>query len=195
MEDAEDLYRELQETGDWNRNSKKKVMFAYTAVDENEVESYQHDPNKSNPKAENLSEKFNAEELTAFLANLKDSDNKENRYKWKYKPPKNGEPSTKKVLQDGKRKVYHWCVYHKQWTLHKPSECKRYPTKRLRNEDKEQRNTEFKRKKQAYLEAKAALEAFSFKTDSESSDDESVNKEGSNTSYPSSDDTDGSNTS
>jgi hypothetical protein len=79
--------------------------------------------------------------------------------------------------------------------LHKPSECKRYPTKRLRNEDKEQRNTEFKRKKQAYLEAKAALEAFSFKTDSESSDDESVNTEGSNTSYLSSDDTDGSNTS
>jgi hypothetical protein len=195
MEDAEDLYRELQETGEWNRSSKKKVTYAYTVTDENQMKSHHHDPSQSISKPETLSDKFSAEELTAFLANLKGSGNKENRYKWKYKPPRNGEPSTKRVLQDEKRKVYHWCEYHKQWTLHKPSECKRYPTKRLQNEDKEQRNAEFKKRKQAYLEAKAALEAFSFKTDSESSDDDSVNTEGSYTSYPSSDDTEGSNTS
>jgi len=149
------------------------------------MEPKHHDSVNHNSRSDDMSEKFNAEELTAYLANLKDRENKENRYKWKYKPPRDGEPTTKKVLQDGKRKVYYWCEYHKQWTLHKPSECKRYPTKRLRNENKEQRQAEFKKRKQSYLEAKAALEAFSFKTDSESSDDDSVNTEGSNTSYPS----------
>jgi hypothetical protein len=39
---------------------------------------------------------------------------------WKSVPPKNGENRTLK--KEGK--IYHWCTYHKQWTLHKISECR-----------------------------------------------------------------------
>ena len=47
------------------------------------------------------------------------------RYAWKKVPPKSGEPTTKKILIDGKHKDYHWCQHHLKWTIHKPSECNR----------------------------------------------------------------------
>ncbi len=47
------------------------------------------------------------------------------RYAWKRVPPKNGEPSTKKMRSDGKDKIYHWCPHHNQWTIHTAAECKR----------------------------------------------------------------------
>ena len=43
---------------------------------------------------------------------------------WKDVAPKEGEEQTKEVKVKGKKKTYHWCPNHKQWTLHKPSECK-----------------------------------------------------------------------
>jgi hypothetical protein len=96
----------------------RRYYHALTETEENHVEPHQHNPSNFNTKSENLSEKFNAEESTAFLTNMKDRENKENRYKWKYKP------SIKKELPDGKRKVYHWFEYHKQSTFHKPSEIR-----------------------------------------------------------------------
>ncbi len=50
------------------------------------------------------------------------------KYKWKQKPPKDGESTTKKVMTDGTTKKYHWCEYHRLWTIHSPKECKRQPT-------------------------------------------------------------------
>jgi len=44
---------------------------------------------------------------------------REQRYKWKQIPPKDGESTTKRVLVDGVRKKYYWCVNHQAWTLQK----------------------------------------------------------------------------
>ncbi len=52
----------------------------------------------------------------------------DSKYKWKLKAPKDGESTSKMVLSDGKRKKYHWCEYHKLWTIHSPKECKKQPT-------------------------------------------------------------------
>ena len=38
---------------------------------------------------------------------------------WKKVPPKENEPKHKKV---GK-KTFHWCIYHKKWTVHKAEDC------------------------------------------------------------------------
>ena len=42
------------------------------------------------------------------------------KWLWKSIPPGTGEAHTKTI--DGKE--YHWCKYHKKWTLHKPEECR-----------------------------------------------------------------------
>lgn len=47
--------------------------------------------------------------------NKKQSD----KWKWKETPPKTGQ--TTKTFEG---KTYNWCIYHKKWTLHKPSECR-----------------------------------------------------------------------
>jgi hypothetical protein len=44
------------------------------------------------------------------------------KYKWKYTPPKSGESSTKLIKDRGVKKTYYWCTYHNQWTRHKLSE-------------------------------------------------------------------------
>ena len=55
--------------------------------------------------------------------------------------------------------------FHSQWTKHKPSECKKLPIK-----TREQRNaykSDYRQKKQAYMEAKATLQQFNISSDSE----------------------------
>ena len=64
-------------------------------------------------------------QINAFSAKLSEKEKREQKYKWKLIPPKDGESTTKMVLVDGERKKYHWCVNHKAWTLHSPAECKR----------------------------------------------------------------------
>ena len=54
-------------------------------------------------------------------------DSMEKKYAWKKVPPKNGDPSTKKVHVNGISKTYYWCPHHLQWTVHLPKECKRLP--------------------------------------------------------------------
>jgi hypothetical protein len=98
-------------------------------------------------------------------------EEREARYKWKLKPPKDGESTTKKVMMDGKTKTYHWCEYHRLWTLHSPKECKRQPTGKY----KARKGTSGKKKKysirrKAYMDAKAAISAL-VHLDSDSDDD------------------------
>ncbi len=64
-------------------------------------------------------------ELRAFAAQMSEKQKREEKYKWKLIPPKDEESTTKSVLVDGEGKKYHWCVHHKAWTLHSPTECKR----------------------------------------------------------------------
>ena len=42
------------------------------------------------------------------------------KWAWKLVAPDEGEPEKKMVDE----KWYHWCPYHRMWTVHKPSECK-----------------------------------------------------------------------
>jgi len=63
------------------------------------------------------------------------------------------------------KKMYYWCEFHKQWTRHKPSECKRLPIK-----TREQRNaskSDYRQKKQANMEAKVTLQHFNISSESE----------------------------
>jgi hypothetical protein len=64
----------------------------------------------------------------------------------------------------GIKKIYYWCDFHSQWTRHEPSECKKLPIK-----TREQRSTsksDYRQKKQAYMEAKATLQQFNISSDS-----------------------------
>ncbi len=76
------------------------------------------------------------------------------RYAWKRVPPKNGEPSTKKMRSDGKDKIYHWCPHHNQWAIHTAAECKRLkPTRGKKDYNKDKKvikRQNFKDKKQAF---------------------------------------------
>ena len=42
---------------------------------------------------------------------------------WKKTPPGPNEAHTKKKGE----KLYHWCVHHMAWTIHKPEECRKNP--------------------------------------------------------------------
>jgi hypothetical protein len=87
------------------------------------------------------------------------------------------------MYTDGKSKVYHWCPHHLQWTIHSPSECKRQPSRmRKKNIFKKtkKKKEDFKAKKSAYLQAKAAYRACLFDSDEDSDSD---NDEDSNRSF------------
>ncbi len=56
------------------------------------------------------------------IKNKKNTGNKAKQKEdkaWKKFPTKNGDKKSKKV---GKY-TYHWCEYHMEWCMHKPSEC------------------------------------------------------------------------
>jgi hypothetical protein len=90
----------------------------------------------------------------------------DNKYAWKLIPPKDSEPTVKRVLIDGKTKTYYWCPNHHQWTIHKPTECRRQPSRlNMRQTSmKANKRANFKAKKEAYLQAKAAYHACRYDT-------------------------------
>jgi hypothetical protein len=106
------------------------------------------------------------------------------KYAWKRMPPKSGEPSTKRVYSDGKQKTYHWYPHHNQWTIHAPADCKRLKPTRGKKDYKSRqaiKRQDFKDKKQAFIQAKAAYEACLNKdSDDEQDSMDSDNDEGSN---------------
>jgi hypothetical protein len=61
---------------------------------------------------------------------------------------------------DGRTKTYYRCTYHHQWTIHKPSECKkkssRLQKKQVFKKNNKSKSTNFKAKKAAYIHAKDA---------------------------------------
>ncbi len=103
-------------------------------------------------------------------------------------PPKDNEPSVKKMLVEGKTKTYYWCTNHMQGTLHKPSECKRKPYRMRKDKKgsakKTQKRENFKARKTAYMEAKAAYKACMLNaTEGEEEDSSSDNEEDSKKSF------------
>ena len=83
---------------------------------------------------------------------------REQRYKWKQVPPKDGESTTKRVLVDGVRKKYYWCVHHKAWTLHSPQECRKSEENRRKRKSPSKHEGSSK-KKRTYDKARIAFEA------------------------------------
>jgi hypothetical protein len=60
-------------------------------------------------------------DISALTTETSQSKNKkrEIKYAWKKIPPKAGEAKSKSY----ENRMYHWCVNHKAWTMHKPEEC------------------------------------------------------------------------
>ena len=168
MDDAEIYYQEAINTHKWGKKAhRQEVQYAFKAVDsgtETEVE-------KDKPKVESYEETIKAltaqlqEYATAYTARWSGSNQKPNldsKYAWKYISPKDGESVIKRVNVEGKSKTYYWCPHHQQWTIHKPSECKRLKPSSGKKSSKEKKvikRQNFKEKKQAYIQAKAAYQA------------------------------------
>jgi hypothetical protein len=182
MEEAELYYKEAKSTGNWGKKvpiNDSMSMYAFQATSN---EMYQDEVEKLSKK-ETLNERL--EDLSAFTAQIKQfyqnnkwdkehhNDNKDgdSTRKWKSKAPKDGESTSKMVLTDGKRKKYHWCEYHKQWTIHSPKECRKQPTGNYKGKKGDNKKaSKYSLKKKAYLDVKAALATLA---EQDSSDDDS----------------------
>jgi len=116
MDDAESFYLNLKNSKVWGHKPSKESIHALQATAETD-----ESPTSAHTEAINTL----ASELRAFTAQMSEKQKREEKYKWKLVPPKDGESTTKRVLIDGERKKYHWCVHHKAWTLHTPAECKK----------------------------------------------------------------------
>ena len=116
MDDAESFYLNLKNSKVWGHKPSKESIYALQATAETD-----ESPTSAHTEAINTL----ASELRAFTAQMSEKQKREEKYKWKLVPPKDGESTTKRVLIDGERKKYHWCVHHKAWTLHTPAECKK----------------------------------------------------------------------
>lgn len=193
MEEAELFYKEAKQTHKWGKKANNiEAMYAFQATTEDDE-----------PKEERRLRPYKEQhsELAALTAQLKtfnnnskwdnwdkDKDNggkyDDQKYKWKLKPPRDGESTSKMVQVEGKNKKYHWCDYHKSWTIHSPKECKRQPVGKRGKKNPRKTNRFSKRK--AYMDVKAAIAALaqeiSMEDDSNTSaSDEDDNSNTSNT--------------
>jgi hypothetical protein len=94
--------------------------------------------------------------IKAFAATEKQL--REQKYKWKQVPPKDGESTTKRVLVDGVRKKYYWYVHHKAWTLHSPQECRKSEENRKKRKSPNKHEGSSKRKR-THEKARIAFKA------------------------------------
>ena len=201
MEEAELYYKEAKSNGTWGKKaSNTDTMYAFQATrDEDPEYQAQMDSDTKQIAMMHTPAFDNISEVTALTAQLKqfNDNNKwdrghtiatrddDSKYKWKLKAPKDGESTSKMVLSDGKRKKYHWCEYHKLWTIHSPKECKKQPTgKNKGRKALYKKAIKYGEKKKAYMIAKAALATLA--EDDSASDHESNTSESDNDSNASS---------
>ena len=132
MDEAELYFKEAKHTNRWGKKAPHgngDPMYAFKASGEEFDDEISETPYHAATKGKELKA---IEALSTQISNLtnqkweatKTSLYSEHKYKWKLKAPKDGESTTKKVLTDGKLKKYHWCEYHKFWTIHSPKESK-----------------------------------------------------------------------
>jgi hypothetical protein len=214
MEEAETYYQEAISTNRWGRKAhKQEIQYAFKSVESGEETEEEKEKKEKKEKSKtetgNYDDMMKAltahiqEQVTAYTARWSGQSpnvqqDMDKKYAWKKVPPKDGEPHTKRMYVDGKYKVYYWCPNHLEWTIHKPSECRRLKPRKKTQDYKNKKVTKrqnFKNKKKAYIQAKAAYQAMlGVDSDEEQSSMDSDNDEGSNqsdTSYSS----EGSNTS
>ena len=182
MEEAENYYREALSTHKWGKKAQRRdTVYAFKA-EGSETEDEEPDGTNQGETIKALTAKLKT--LEAKSANWSDSksdSNKDDKWAWKLTPPKDGEATTKKVTVDGRTKTYYWCTYYHQWTIHKPSECKkkssRLQKKQVFKKNNKSKSTNYKAKKAAYIHAKAAYDACVAGTsDSDGSVSEGSNK-------------------
>jgi hypothetical protein len=160
MEEAEIYYKEAMNTHRWGRKTyRPDVQYAFkstTSDDEwTEVEKEKNESRTYEDEIKALTAKLK-EYTTAYMSRWSgpNEDSMDKKYAWKKIPPKNGDPSTKKVHLNGISKTYYWCPHHQQWTVHSPKECKRLPVgkgKKNQKDKKAIKRSQFKEKKQAYI--------------------------------------------
>jgi hypothetical protein len=105
MELAESYYKDSAATGKWMRltNDEQKIIMLEMQI--------QDLKQKKCPKVD---------KPRGGKKNIgRNREREEKKWAWKKKPPKQGE----KNMKTFQGKTYHWCMKHKQWTVHKPSEC------------------------------------------------------------------------
>lgn len=131
MQLAQDKYQTLVEGGLWNAPTEEESKIMALEAEVKKIKS---------SKGGNKDKKDSSK---------KDKSNKKTfeKPKWMAKEPEQGKPKEKKV--DGKQ--YHWCPNHKQWTRHKPSECrlkedKKAASKETKQEEKQKASDSTKAK-------------------------------------------------
>jgi len=190
MEEAEIYHQEAINTHKWGRKSyKPDVHYAFkstTSDDEwNEAQKDKGESKKYQDEIKALTAKLK-EYTTAYTSRWSGPNEvtHDKKYALKRIPPKDGDPSTKKVHVNGISKTYYWCPYHLQWTVHSPKECKRLPPGKGRknhSDKKAIKRSQFKERKKAYIHAKAAYKAcMNTSTDSDEETSNSDNDEDSN---------------
>jgi hypothetical protein len=183
MDEAEVYCQEAINTHRWGKKTHKQdIVYAFrTEESEKEVEKQPSNTYEDIIKA--LTAQLKGYAYTAKWGNPGASEVREKKYVWKLIPPKDNEPSEKRMYTDGESKVNHWCPHHLQWTIHSPSECKRQPStmkKKSIFKKTKKKKEDFRAKKSAYLQAKAAYQACLFDSDEDEEDSNSDNDEGSN---------------
>jgi hypothetical protein len=172
MDEAELYYKEAKQTKSWGRkgvNGNGDTVYAFRATGEDQMDNiYQetiHYPRKDHQTRALEALSAQIKDWTSSKWGERETSNvkpySDDKYKWKLKQPKDGESTTKKVLADGKLKKYHWCEYHKLWTIHSPKECKKQPIgkPRVKKATTKGKTSKYGYKKKPYLEARSALDA------------------------------------
>jgi hypothetical protein len=154
IDEAESFYLNLREGRSWKKPHVDRARaYALKASDAAvSSDSTQDMESGISKKQSSTLKKY----IKAFAATEKQL--REQKYKWKQVPPKDGESTTKKVLVDGVRKKYNWCVHHKAWTLHSPQECRKSEENRKKRKSPNNHEGSSKRKR-TYDKARIAFEA------------------------------------
>jgi len=190
MEETEIYYQKAINTHKWGRKSyRPDVQYAF--------KSTTSDDEWTEAQKEKDESKMYKDEIKALTAKLKEYTtaytsrwsgpnevNHDKKYSWKRIPPKDGDPTIKKVHVNRISKTYYWCPYHLQWTVHSPKECKRLPAgkgKKKQGDKKAIKRSQDKERKKANIHAKVASEAcMNTSTDDEEETSNSDNDEDSN---------------
>jgi hypothetical protein len=155
MDETESFHLNLREGRSWKKpHDDRARAYALKASDASVSSDSTKEIMESNilKKESSTLKKY----VKAFAATEKQF--RQQKYKWKQVPPKDGESTTKRVLVDGVRKKYYWCLHHKAWTLHSPQECSKSEENRKKRKSPNKHEGSSKRKR-TYDKASIAFEA------------------------------------
>jgi hypothetical protein len=125
MTEAEVYYQEAVNTHRWGKKAQRHDMVYAFKAEESEPEEEKEKPTEAQQMLAMATKlKKYAEAYTAKWASSSTKEDRNKLYAWKLIPPKDNEPSVKRMSVEGKSKTYYWCPNHSQWTLHKQVNAK-----------------------------------------------------------------------